>query len=735
MKKVLIKIEGMTCAGCSSGLEKYLSKQQGIIKAEVNLVMSNANIEYDEKIIELSKIDEYVKEAGFKSLGIDKFELEKKDFKKEKIKLLATIVIGLVVLYLSMGHMIKLPEISWLCASGNPKMYGIVLLVLTTVVISLSFKTILNGLRKIMHKIPNMESLISVGVITAYTYSIYSLILTLFVDTVYIDKIYFESAVMVLLFTKIGRYIDSKNKIKTKEAITKLMTITPSMAIILKDGEERKVSIDLIEKGDIVICRPGERIAVDGVITDGSSHIDESFITGESISKDKKAGDKVIAGSINLDGYIEYRAEKIGKDSTVSEIVKMVVEAVNTKPEISKFVDKICYYFVPMVIFIAIISFVTWLVLGAGVSFAINIFVSVLVIACPCALGLATPIAIVASVSTGVKNGILIKNSKVLETTNKIDTVVFDKTGTLTDGNLSVDKINRYSDLSENGILQIVGSVEKKSEHPVAKAIIDRCAKLSIKLSNIREFEILPGMGVVARYRRQEVLIGNKELMLRNNVNIKVNEEELNKLYESGNIVIYLSINSELIASIELKDRIKNSSKEVIEKLKEKNIEIIMLTGDNEKTANVIANELGIEKVIANVLPKDKANKIKEIKASGKKVMMVGDGINDAPSLVNADIAVSLEGATDIAIDSSDIVIVDSDLIKIDFILSLSKKTIKIIKQNLFWAFIYNIVMIPIACGTLSKFSILLNPMYSALAMTISSITVVLNSLRLKKIK
>lgn len=733
MKKVLIKIEGMTCAGCSSGLEKYLNKQQGVIKAEVNLVMSNANIEYDEKIVDLNKINEYVKEAGFISLGIDKFELEKKDLKKEKRDLWLTIFLGLVVMYLSMGHMFKLPDIPYVSAEYNPKTYGVVLCVLTTIVIALSFKTIVNGIKKIIHRMPNMDSLISVGVITAYVYSIYSLILTLFVNLMYIDKIYFESAVMVLLFTKIGRYIDSKNKIKTKEAITKLMTITPSRAVILRDSEERKVSIDLIEKGDVVICRPGERIAVDGVIINGSSHIDEAFITGESVPKDKKVGDKVIAGSINIDGYIEYRAEKIGKDSTVSEIVKMVVEAVNTKPEISKFADKISYYFVPSIIVIAVISFITWIILGESIAFAINVFVSVLVIACPCALGLATPIAIVSAVSSGVKNGILIKNSKIFEATNKIDTIVFDKTGTLTDGNLSIAKINRYSDLSENGILQIVGSVEKKSEHPVAKAVLDRCSKLSIKLFNIREFEILPGLGIVARYRRKDILVGNKELMLSNNVNI--NEEELDKLYELGNIVVYLSINSELIAAIELKDRIKACSKDAIQKLQSKNIEIIMLTGDNEKTANIIANEIGIENVVANVLPKDKVNKIKEMKNVGKKVMMVGDGINDAPSLVNADIGVSLEGATDIAIDSSDVVIVNSDLTKIDLLLSLSKKTIKIIKQNLFWAFIYNIIMIPIACGVFSKFNILLNPMYSALAMTISSITVVLNSLRLKRIK
>ena len=733
MKKALIKIEGMTCVGCSSGLEKYLNKQKGIIKAEVNLVMSNASIEYDDKFIDLTKIDEYVGKAGFKSLGLDKFELEKKAFIKEKINLWITVVLGMVVMYLAMAHMLKLPEISWCAKYTHSKIYGVILFVLATIVILLSLKNVINGIKKIIHRMPNMDSLISIGVITSYVYSIYSLILVLFKDIVYIDKVYFESAVMVLVFTKIGKYIDSKNKIKTKDAIAKLMTITPSRAVILKDGEERKVSIDEIEKGDIVICRPGERIAVDGVIIEGNSHLDESFITGESVPKDKEVGDKVIAGSINTDGYIEYRAEKIGKESSVSEIVKVVVEAINTKPEVAKFVDKLSYYFVPSIILIALISFIVWIVVGEDIVFAINILVSVLVVACPCALGLATPMAIVNSVSAGVKNGILVKNSKVLEEVNKIDTVVFDKTGTLTEGALSIEKINRYSELSENGILQFVGSVEKKSEHPVAKAILDRCGKQSIRLFNIKEFEILPGMGIVSRYRRQDILVGNKKLMINNNVNI--NEEESNKLYESGNIIVYLSINGKHIASIELKDRVKECSKNAVNLLKEKDIEVIMITGDNEKTAKIIANEIGIENVVANVLPKDKANKILELKNSGKKVMMVGDGINDAPSLVNADIGVSLEGASDIAIDSSDVVIVNSDLIKINLILNLSEKTMRIIKQNLFWAFVYNVIMIPIACGVFSKFNILLNPMYSSFAMTLSSIAVVINSLRLKRVK
>ncbi len=732
MKKVLIKIEGMTCAGCSSGLEKYLNKQNGIIKAEVNLVMNNANIEYDEKVIDLDKIDNFVKEAGFKSLGPDNFQIEKNNFKKEKIKLIITIVLGIVIMYLSMAHMVGL-KVPYINIENNPILYGIVLAVLSTVIIGLSFKIIINGTRKLIHKMPNMDTLISIGVVTSYIYSIYSLIMSIIVDISYIHSVYFESAAMVIVFTKIGRYIDSKSKIKTKEAITKLMTITPNKAVVIREDEEILVSIDEINKGDIVVCKPGEKIAVDGTVVNGNSHVDESFITGESIPKEKKKGNKVVAGAINIDGYLEYSAEKIGKDSTVSEIVKMVAQAVNSKAPISKFADKVSYYFVPTIILVAIISLIIWIILGETIGFALNIFISVLVIACPCALGLATPIATTIATGTSVKNGILIKNSEILENINKINTVVFDKTGTLTEGSISISKIHRYSDLSENAILQLAGSIEKKSEHPISKAIVDRCNKLSIKLINIDKFEVLSGLGIKAIYEEKEVLIGSKKFMIENG--IKINEEDEEKLYLEGNTVIFISVDNLLVSAIGLKDKAKGSAKEIVNRLNKRNIEVLMLTGDNEKAAKIISNETGITNVISNVLPSEKSKKIQEIKNSGKKVMMVGDGINDAPSLVNADIGVSLEDATDIAIDSSDVVIMNNDLMKIDFLFSISKKTLKIVKENLFWAFIYNIIMIPIACGVLKEFDILLNPMYSAIAMTISSITVVLNSLRLKRVK
>ena len=732
MKKVLIKIEGMTCAGCSSGLERYLNSQDGIIKAEVSLVLANASIEYDENIIDFQKINDFVKGAGFKSLGIDTYEVEDKILKKEKSSLIITIVLGIIVMFLSMGHMLNLPNISYLDTNKSPKIYGIVVAVLTTAIIFVSFKTLKNGIKKIIKKVSNMDSLISIGVITSYFYSIYSLIMIFIKDSAYVYRLYFESAAMVLLFTKIGKYIDSKNKIKTRQAVTNLTTITPSKAVILKDGKEIKIDIDMIEKGDVVICKPGEKIAVDGKVIGGRAHIDDSFITGESLPKSVTKGDTVLAGSINVDGYIEYVAEKIGRESAVSEIVKTVVNSINTKPPIAKYADKICYYFVPAIVIIALVASLVWIIIGQTPTFVLNIFISVLVVACPCALGLATPMATVQATYLGVKKGIIIKNSRILEDINKIDTVVFDKTGTLTEGKLSIIKINRYSDMTENGILQLMGSVEKSSEHPIAKAILDRCDELGIKLTSIRNVDVLPGLGLKALHKKHEVIIGSQKLMIENEITIQSEDDDV--MYSDTNIVIYLGIDKKLIASIGFKDDIKKSAKEVVSGLQADGIEVVMLTGDNKNTARSIADELNIENVIASVMPSEKAKKIMDMKKD-KKVMMVGDGINDAPSLVNADVGVSFENATDIAKDSSDVVILKGDLTKIETLLKLSKKSLKIIKQNLFWAFIYNIIMIPIACGVLNELHILLNPMYSSIAMTASSIFVVLNSLRLGIIK
>ena len=745
MKKVLLKIDGMTCSACSNGLEKYLNKQDGVINATVNLVMNNASVEYDEKKLDIPQIEKFVQKAGFESLGVDNLQREEKKKSREKNKLVGFGIIAVITLYIAMGHMIGIPEIPLLSMHAYPINYTIFLLILSLIAIFLGRSIIKNGYKNLIHKTANMDTLVMLGVLSSLLYSMYNTYMIIKGHNEYVENLYYESVVIILFFINIGRFIEERNKDKTKEAIQGLMMITPNKANIIRDGREKEVTIDEINKGDIVLCRPGEKIAVDGEIIEGTTHIDESFITGESIPAKKEKGNKVVAGSINYEGTIKYKAEKIGKESTVSEIVRMVVEATNTKAPIAKVADKISGYFVPAIIIIAIISAIIWLILGKDISFAINIFVTVLVVACPCSLGLATPLAIVISSGEASKKGILIKNSEGLENSHKVKTVVFDKTGTLTKGKLSVSKIYNYDieidDKNQNHdikqeknfmLLKAIASIENKSEHPIARGIVNYAIDNKLQLEEVKEFENIPGYGVKARYEGETYLIGNSKLMKENSIDIEKALEDEEKLEKDGNSILFVAKENILIALMGVKDTIKENAIEVIEKLKKQNIEIVMLTGDNEKTARVIADKIGIKNVISNVLPKQKAEKINELKQNGL-VMMCGDGINDSISLVTADIGVAV-GGTDIAMDSSDIVLMNNDLRKINDIIYISKKTIKNIKQNLFWAFFYNICMIPIAMGIFTVWGITMNPMFASIAMTLSSLTVTLNSLRLKKI-
>ena len=734
MKKVLLKIEGMTCSACSSGLEKYLNKQEGIKTASVNLIMNNASIEYDETEINLEQVEKYIEKAGFSSLGIDKLENEEKKKTKEKSKLIGISIISILILYISMAHMVKLPVIPYLDMMHNPVNYAIALLILTTIVLIIGKDILKNGYKNLVHKTPNMDTLVAIGVLASYIYSIYGTIKIIKGQVIYVENLYYESAAIVIFFIKIGKYVENKNKDKTKEALKQLMSITPNHAIIEKEGKEETVTLDEIQKGDIIICKPGEKIAVDGEVIEGTTHINESFITGESVPVKREKGSKVIAGSINYEGTIKYKAEKIGKESTVSEIVRLVVEATNTKAPIAKVADKISGYFVPTIIIIAIISFAIWLAISKNLATAINIFVTILVVACPCSLGLATPLAIVISSGKASKKGILVKTSEALENAHKIKTICFDKTGTLTKGELTISKIYNYSNLEEKEIIKKVASIENKSEHPIARAIVEKAKEEKIELDQINNFKAIAGYGVRAEIKEQEkshnYLIGNKKLMKENNIQI-LKEDDETELVTEGNSILYVAQDQKIIALIGVKDTIKEESKEIIEKLKKRKIEVIMLTGDNEKTAKAIAKQLGIEKVIANVLPKQKAEEIKKLKQNGL-VMMCGDGINDSVSLVTADIGVSISSGTDIAMDSAEVVLMNDNLEKIEELIEISRKTIRNIKQNLFWAFFYNICMVPIACGILEPLGITMNPMIAAFAMTISSLTVVLNALRLR---
>ena len=732
MKKVLLKIDGMTCSACSSGLEKYLNKQDGIKQANVNLVMNNANIEYDEQKLTLEQVEKFIEKAGFASLGIDTFEKESKKKGTEKYKLIAITIISLVILYISMAHMVGLPAIPFLNMMHHPVNYAIALLVLTVIVIILGKDILKSGYKNLIHKTPNMDTLVMIGVLSSFIYSIYGTIQILKGNTQYVENLYYESAAIVIFFIEIGRYIENKNKDKTKEALKQLMTITPNNATILKDGQEVKVTLDEIKKGDIVICKPGEKIAVDGEVVQGTTHINESFITGESVPVKREVGSKVIAGSINYEGTIQYRAEKIGKESTVSEIVKLVAQATSIKAPIAKIADKISGYFVPTVLVIAIIIFGIWLIISKDFSVAINIFVSILVVACPCSLGLATPLAIVIASGNASRKGILVKSSETLENAHKVKTICFDKTGTLTKGTLTVSRMYNYSNKDEKELLKDIASLENKSEHPIARAIVNKAQEDNIRLIDVKDFKAIPGFGIEGKTADEKhYLIGNKKLMLENNVEL-TNSEDEQKLISDGNSILFVSLNKKLVALLGVSDVIKENVPQVITELKSKNIDVVMLTGDNEKTANVIANQIGITNVVANVTPKEKAETINKLKEKGL-VMMCGDGINDSVSLVTANIGVSVSSGTDIARDSAQVVIINDNLERINDLLDISSKTVRNIKQNLFWAFFYNVCVIPIAAGILQPLGITLNPMIAAFSMTISSLTVVLNALRLRR--
>lgn len=732
MKKVLLKIGGMTCSACSSGLEKYLNKQDGVVRANVNLVMNNASIEYDDKKLSLKDIEKFVDKAGFESLGIDNLKKEERKKSGEKINLILTSIFSIAILYVSMAHMIGLPDIPFLSMMEHPLNYAVSLLVLTTVVLGLGYNILKNGIKNLIHGTPNMDTLVTIGVFASFIYSVYETVQIFLGDTSFVHLLYYESAAIVIFFIRIGKYVEGINTDKTKEAIQELMTITPNSAVIERDGKELTVTLDEIEKGDIVICKPGEKVAVDGAVVYGISHINESFITGESMPVKVEVGSKVIAGSINYEGAIKYKAEKIGRESTVSEIVRMVVEATNTKAPISKLADKVSSVFVPIVIAIAIITFFVWLIIGKNFAVALNYFVTVLVVACPCSLGLATPLAIVIASGVCSQKGILVKNSESLENAHKVKTIIFDKTGTLTKGTLSFSKMYNYSDLNDDDIFKIIAGVEKKSEHPIAKAIVEEAEKRKIDFKDVKEFKAISGQGVFAVVENYDVLIGNKRLMDANN--ISVNESDFDELVNDGNSILYVSLNNKVVALIGVKDIVKENVSEVISSLKKKNINVVMLTGDNEVTAKKIAEIAGIEIVVANVMPSQKAEYVEKFKKDGL-VMMCGDGINDSVSLVKADIGVSVSSGTDIAMDSAQVVIMNDNLDRINDLIRISSKTIRNISGNLFWAFFYNICMIPIAMGVFVGLGVSMNPMLAALAMVFSSLFVVLNALRLRVVK
>ena len=734
MKKIILSIDGMTCSACSNGLEKYLNKQNGIIEANVNLVMANATIIYDENILDKTKLDEFVKQAGFKSLGeFKEINIENKN-KKEKNKFIIFTILAIILMYVSMGHMINLPIFDFLDVTINPINYTICLFLFAIIFMIYGYDILKNGYKNLIHKTPNMDTLVGIGVLSSFLYSVFSMIMIIKGNTEYIHNLYFESTAIIIYFIKLGRYLDGASKDKTKEAIQKLVKMTPNKAIIKVDGKEKIVTLDEIHKGNIVICKPGEKVAVDGEILKGSAHFDESFITGESKPSNKTIGDKVIAGSINYDGYIEYKAERIGKESTISEIVRLVVEASNTKAPIAKIADTVSGYFVPAVIILAILTFIIYLILGYDFSESLIRFVTILVVACPCSLGLATPLAIVVSEGLCAENGILVKKSEILENAQKVDTIVFDKTGTLTYGKLKIAEIKNHSNLEEKKLLQLVGSIEAKSTHPIGKAFENYLEENNLEKLEVQEFENISGYGITGKINNEKFILGNSKILNKYNIkNVYSKDEE--ELTKKGNSIVYVANTNKILAIIGVNDIVRENLADVIEDLNRNKIETIMLTGDNKETAEKIAKEIGITQVVSNVLPSEKAQVIKDLKNQNKYVMMCGDGINDSPALATADIGISINSGTDIAMDSSDVILTKNNLVSILNLIKISKKTVGNIKQNLFWAFFYNILMIPIAMGLFARFGISINPMIASLAMMFSSITVILNALRLRNTK
>ena len=720
MKKLVLKIDGMTCSACSSGLEKYLNKQVGIKSCNVNLVLAIATIEYEN--LTKKQIENYIKEAGFKSLGefkgIDDLETGKSD--KNKLIILGILI--LFIMYISMSEMLNLPSIPFL-NHNYPLIFTTTMLFVTLIFLWYGFDILKSGIKNLLHKMPNMDTLVMFSVLFSFLYSFYGYINIILFDSQQFTSLYFESTCMVIYFIKLGRFIENISKDKTKNAIKNLVQITPKNAILKRDGKEEKVTIDKIVINDILISRSYDKIAVDGEVVEGRIYVDESFITGESNPVLKEKGSKVIAGSICYDGYIEYKALKIGKESTISEIVKLVVEATNTKSKIQKLADKISGYFVPFIILVAILTFIIQLLIGVSFEKSLIHMVTILVVACPCALGLAVPLVVVVSNGLCAKKGLFLRNSDVLEKAKNIDTVVFDKTGTLTYGKLNIFKVYNYSNLPDEKLLDIVSNLEKHSSHPISRAF-----NLKKKFT-VTDFKTLDGMGIYGKINNKDYYLGNEKIIL--NIKIKNNyKKDYNFLIKNACSIIYIIENRKIIGLIGVRDVIRSDIKDIINKFYNNRINVIMLTGDNDITAKVIASELGIKKVIANVFPNMKANYVKKLVDSGRKVIMVGDGINDAPALATATIGVSVNDGTDVAMDFSDVILMNNDMNNILDLIVISKKAYKVIKQNLFWAFFYNLCMLPIAMGLLENFGISMTPMFGSIAMIFSSLTVVFNSLR-----
>ncbi|WP_434294211.1 heavy metal translocating P-type ATPase [Clostridium botulinum] len=733
-----LKIEGMTCVACAKAVERVSRKLEGVIEANVNIATEKLDITFDKSKVSINDIKRAIEKAGYKALEEKNIEEEKKG-KEDAIKSLwrrfiISLVFAVPLLTISMGSMmgLKLPKI--INPMYNPLNFGLIQLILVIPIILVGNKFFRVGFKSLVKGSPNMDSLISIGTSAAVVYGIFAIFQISKGNMHYAHDLYFESGATILTLITLGKYLESVSKGKTSEAIKKLMALAPKNATIIRDNKEIIIPIEEVKINDIVLVKPGEKLPVDGEIIEGSTAIDESMLTGESLPVEKHIGDIAVAGSINKHGLIKYKATKVGKDTTLAQIIKLVEEAQGSKAPIARLADKISAYFVPTVIALAIISSLAWYVSGKSLIFSLTIFISVLVIACPCALGLATPTAIMVGTGKGAENGVLIKSGGALETAHKVQSIIFDKTGTITEGKPKVTDILVPEGVEEKYLLQVAATAEKGSEHPLGEAIVKKAEEENLELFQGKDFRAIPGKGIEVIIEDKKVLLGNLRLMEEYEVEIKDFMDKSHKLSKEGKTPMFIAIENKIKGIIAVADTLKENSKKAIEKLHNMGVEVVMITGDNKNTAEAIGKQVGIDKIFAEVLPSDKANWVKKLQQEEKIVAMVGDGINDAPALAQADIGIAIGSGTDVAIESADIVLIKSDLMDVPTALKLSRATIKNIKENLFWAFGYNTLGIPVAMGVLYIFGgPLLNPMIAAAAMSFSSVSVLLNALRLRR--
>lgn len=741
MREETYNITGMSCAACSSAVERVTRKLDGVERSDVNLTTGKMTIVYDESKVAPELIISKVQKAGFGAEPAvkDSKKPEKKKDEKEKgkmspelLNLIFAAVFTVVLLYITMGQMysVKLPIPGIVDMEKYPMNYALTQILLTIPILYFGRKFFVVGFKALLHRNPNMDSLVAIGSSTSFLYSLY-LTYQLSDNPMHVHHLYYESAAVVITFIMVGKYLESRNKEKTKDAIKKLMELSPDTAHLVENGTVKDVDTASLKVGDIILVKPGEKIPLDAAVTEGSSGVDESMLTGESLPVEKSAGSEVIGGSLNISGALYAKVSRVGDDTTLSKIIKLVEDAQGKKAPISKIADRVAGVFVPAVLVIAFAAAIVWALLGKDANFVLRIFTSILVIACPCALGLATPTAIMVGTGLGASNGILFRSGEALEVVSHVKAVVLDKTGTITEGKPKVQEVISKK-MSREELLKLAGAVEALSDHPLAKAISAEAPENNVKAG---EFENLPGFGIKAAVGEdgRAILIGNEKLMANSGIDISEYSKDIDRLSNEGQTPMLVAYDGKLSGVISVADSIKQNSREAIDRMKESGIRVVMLTGDNKNTAEYIGKQINADEVIAEVLPQDKAAVIESLQKEGKKVMMVGDGINDAPALAMADVGVAIGSGSDIAIESGDVVLMSSDLMDVPRAIRLSRLTITNIKENLFWAFCYNTIGIPIAAGLLYNINgLLMNPMLAGLAMSLSSVFVVGNALRLR---